>query len=134
MQIDCPKGYVEYDETWEKSQEMARKTTEKPNPFIKTQDHESSHEKPKKKSAYDKEVNGKIIKLSKCGKFARVEIDFYDLANELNLPDEVKHSIKKLWALGSRSGGKSMIRDLKDCTWQNNRAIERLEVEEALNG
>ena len=100
---------------------------------IKTIDHESTYETPKKKSAYDKEVSGKVVKVSKCGKYARIEIDFYDLANELDLPDEVKHSIKKLWALGSRSGGKSKVRDLKDCNWQNNRAIERIEVEEALN-
>lgn len=60
-----------------------------------------------------------------CGK----HIDIYDLLDEMFAPitHTIGHAIKKLFALGKRSGGKSALQDANDAIWSINRWIENQE-------
>ena len=57
-----------------------------------------------------------------------VEIDVYDIIDAYGVTDyAIAHAIKKLLCLGKRSGGKSVVQDMREAAWSIDRAAEIVE-------
>ena len=54
-------------------------------------------------------------------------VDVYDILDAYEVPYNIGHAIKKLLCLGKRSGGKSIVQDLKEAIWTLERAVEIIE-------
>lgn len=61
-----------------------------------------------------------------------VYIDYYAIANAMDASEEVKHTLKKILALGNRVGGKDYRTDLNECKNQIGLEETRLENEAKL--
>ncbi len=64
-------------------------------------------------------------------------LDFYTVWDAIKLgknyqvgDSAIEHAIKKGFAIGERSGGKSRVQDLKDMIWSLERAVELIEAQE----
>ena len=76
--------------------------------------------KSKKPSSYHKSYYSMLEDKS-------VILDTYDLLDTIELPnDETKHSFKKLTNLGKRSGGKTLLEDLKEAYISLGMGIDRI--------
>ncbi len=79
---------------------------------------------PELPSSYHKKVWSTY---SKC----YVYIDVYDMVDALDLPNFATiQTFKKIWDGGNRSGGKSLLQDLKEARTQLDMAIDRVERKE----
>ena len=64
-------------------------------------------------------------------------LDFYTVWDAIKLgknyqvgDSAIEHAIKKGFAIGERSGGKSRVQDLKEMIWSLERAVELIEAQE----
>jgi len=63
--------------------------------------------------------------------WSTVTYDFYDVANSFEMVNEqVKHATKKQLQSGGRSGGKSLVDDLKEARWSLDEGIKELEADD----
>lgn len=65
---------------------------------------------------------------------ANQTFDAYDVLNAFEVSDPmVAHAVKKLLALGKRSGGKTLKQDLDEARWSLSEAIKETETEISTN-
>ena len=71
---------------------------------------------------------------TQTGEARKVMIDVYAVQYALHQTPQVAHSFKKLWAAGKRNGGKSYKQDIEESRKQLEMELNRIELEERLNG